>query len=178
MEICLTQERQELRRWWKPEQLRCQLIEDSAGRHSLVAPGTIFGCNFKLVGNNKPQGRSSGSHRTRPQSSRSLSCTCWQEEYTYRWGSRWWAAPLKVDENHLSQVNVSSGQEERVRDMKELGDGAGSLPHTLASDPEKKFTIFTLICLRKFFTHLPIEAAKGITLKYNFIMSTMWFSMV
>ena len=42
----------------------------------------------------------------------------------------------KFDENHLSQVNVSSGQEERVRDMKELGDGADSLPHTPASDPE------------------------------------------
>ena len=38
--------------------------------------------------------------------------------------------------SHLSQVNVSSGQEERVREMKELGEGAGSLPHTPASGPE------------------------------------------
>ena len=36
-------------------------------------------------------------------------------------------------------MNVSSGQEERVREMKELGDGDGSLPHTAASDPEEEF---------------------------------------
>ena len=42
---------------------------------------------------------------------------------------------LKKKKKNLSQVNISSGQEERVSERKELREGAGSLPHSPASVP-------------------------------------------
>ena len=79
-----TQGRRELRHWRKLEQLRCPSIEDSAGRHSWVAPGYYHLVAIWFLGS-EPQGRSSGSHPTRPQSSRSWSCTCWQGGCMLRW---------------------------------------------------------------------------------------------
>ena len=131
----------------------------------------VFHLDVILFLGGEPQGRSSGSHPTRPQSSRSWSCTCWQGGCRHRWEG--WECLENHLKAHLSQVKVSSGQEERVREMKELGDGAGSLPHTAASDPEEKIRKFAPI--QKFLiTHLPIKATKGITLKYNWII--MWSS--
>ena len=41
----------------------------------------------------------------------------------------------KQTNSYLSQVNISSGHEDRVRERKELREGAGSLPHSPASGP-------------------------------------------
>ena len=111
-----TQGRRELRHWRKLEQLRCPSIEDSAGRHSWVAPGYYHLVAIWFLGT-EPQGRSSGSHPTRPQSSRSWSCTCWQGEYMHHWEGWGCLKPLEkspVAGERLLRTRGESEGDERV----------------------------------------------------------------
>ena len=144
LERQLTQEKRELRHWQKLEQLRCPSIEDSVGRHSWVAPGYYHLVAIWFLGT-EPQGRSSGSHPTRPQSSQSWSCTCWQGEYMHHWEGWGCLKPLEkspVAGERLLRTRGEGEGDERV------GGRCGLLAAHTRLRSWIKFTNVPLTCLK------------------------------